>query len=235
MEDKKVLVIIPAFNEEQSIGPVLDEVATEMPEADVVVINDGSTDSTATVASSRGVAVLEHPYNMGIGATMQTGYRYAARGGWRVAVQLDADGQHPASQIKDIIRPVLEGHADLVVGSRFLDEDGHYKPSLARGAGIAVFSRVVSGIIKEKVTDTTSGFRAAGERCIDFFSTSYPDDYPEVEALVLLHKKGFSIMEVPVRMSARTGGKSSITPLRSVYYMVKVLLAIFVDLLKKVG
>jgi len=132
---------------------------------------------------------------------------------------------------------VLAGEADMVVGSRFLEDPeaagDRYRPSMARGAGIALFSRVVSRIIREPVTDTTSGFRASGRECIDFFSRRYPDDYPEVEALVLLHKTHFSIMEVPVRMMERAGGRTSITPLRSIYYMGKVMLAIFVDLLKK--
>lgn len=230
--DKRIIVIIPAFNEVATIGGVISSVKAEVPEADIVVINDGSNDNTAQTAAEPGVIVLNHPYNMGIGATMQTGYKYALNKGYDVAVQVDGDGQHPADQIRRLIEPILKGLADIVVGSRFLGEGG-YRPSIARGAGMALFSRVVSAIIREKVSDTTSGFRAAGRDCIKFFASHYPDDYPEVEALVLLHKTDFSIMEVPVSMAERAGGKSSITPLRSIYYMVKVLLAIFVDLLKK--
>lgn len=233
MKNPRILVIIPAFNEEASIKGVLTAVKRHIPQADIVVVNDGSADSTAAIAESFGVTVLYHPFNMGIGATMQTGYKYASRKGYDIAVQVDADGQHPPDQIEKLVEPVAKGRADLVVGSRFLGT-GDYRPSLARSAGMAVFSKVVSMILRERVTDTTSGFRAAGRRCIEFFSDHYPDDYPEVEALVLLHKKGFSIMEVPVVMQERGGGKSSITPVRSVYYMVKVLLAISVDLLKKV-
>ncbi|MBI5809797.1 MAG: glycosyltransferase family 2 protein [Deltaproteobacteria bacterium] len=170
---------------------------------------------------------------MGIGATMQTGYKYARMKGYDIAVQVDGDGQHPASQIKHLLDPLMQGKAHLIVGSRFLGK-GEYRPSIARSAGMAFFSRLVSAIIRERVTDTTSGFRAANHECIEFFSRRYPDDYPEVESLVLLHKKGFSIMEVPVEMSERAAGSSSITPIRSVYYMVKVFLAIAVDLLKKV-
>jgi glycosyltransferase involved in cell wall biosynthesis len=238
MKDKKrILIIIPAFNEAESVAGVIDDIRAELPVADIVVVNDGSGDETARVAEEAGVTVLSHPYNMGIGATMQTGFKYAVRKGYDVAVQVDADGQHPADQLEKVVGPVLRDEADMVVGSRFLsgsgDGDARYRPSVARGAGIAFFSKVVSRIIREKVTDTTSGFRASGRECIDFFSRRYPDDYPEVEALVLLHKRDFSIMEVPVRMRERAGGRTSITPLRSVYYMVKVLLAIFVDLLKK--
>lgn len=230
----RILIIIPAFNEEESIGGVISSIKKSMPEADIVVVNDGSSDSTREIAEGMGVSVLNLPYNLGIGATMQTGYGFARRNGYDIAVQVDADGQHPAEQIKKVVAPVLDGRADLVVGSRFLGE-GEYQPSLARGAGIYLFSRFVSFILREQVTDTTSGFRAAGPRTIEFFSHHYPDDYPEVEALVLLHKKGFSIMEVPVKMAERAGGVSSITPGRSVYYMVKVFLAILVDMLKKLN
>lgn len=230
---EKLLIIIPAFNEEASIASVISSIRENVPEADIAVVNDGSSDSTASVARASGVVVLSHLCNLGIGATVQTGYRYASIKGYGIAVQVDADGQHPADQIRRLIEPVIEGRADMVVGSRFLGA-GNYRPSLARGAGMAIFSKVVSLIIGEKVSDTTSGFRAAGKRCIAYFSRHYPDDFPEVEALVLLHRLGFSIMEVPVRMEERAGGRSSITPFKSVYYMIKVLLAIFVDLLKKV-
>ena len=228
-----ILIIIPAFNEETSIRGVIEAVRTHQPEAQILVVNDGSSDRTAEMAEAEGVTVLSHPFNMGIGATMQTGFKYALMKGYEIAVQVDGDGQHPADQIEDLVKTLVESKADLVVGSRFLDKTA-YRPSLARGAGMAIFSRLVSLIIGEKVTDTTSGFRASGPRCIEFFSAHYPDDYPEVEALVLLHKKGFSILETPVEMAPRQGGRSSITPVRSVYYMVKVLLAIFVDLIKKV-
>ncbi|MEE9614847.1 MAG: glycosyltransferase family 2 protein [Thermodesulfobacteriota bacterium] len=227
-----ILVIIPAYNEEACIAGVIDAVREAASGADIIVVNDGSGDGTARIAGDKGVPVLSHPFNMGIGATMQTGYRYAKLKGYDVAVQVDADGQHPADQINELVAPVVKGEADCVVGSRFLGQ-GDYRPSVARGAGMVVFSRVVSAIIGEKVTDTTSGFRAVGKRTIGFFSQSYPDDYPEVEALVLLHKRGLVITEVPVSMEKRAGGKSSITPAKSAYYMVKVLLAIFVDLLKK--
>lgn len=230
--DKKILIIIPAFNEEASIEGVVSLIREHAPWADIVVVNDGSTDRTGAIAERLGATVLNHIYNLGIGATMQTGYKYALQRGYDIAVQVDGDGQHPADQIIDIVRPVAEGRADIVVGSRFLGA-GEYRPSMARSAGMAFFSRLVSAIIRERVTDTTSGFRAAGRNCIEFFSSRYPDDYPEVEALVLLHKKGFRIMEVPVTMAERAGGRSSITPMKSVYYMAKVFLAILVDLIKR--
>jgi hypothetical protein len=229
----KILVILPAFNEEATVADVVNSVFAEEPNADVIVVDDGSSDKTALRAKESGAVVLMHSFNMGIGATMQTGYKYALRNGYDIAVQVDADGQHLASHIKRLLKPIIEGKAEIVVGSRFLGE-GDYKPSVARGAGIAIFSRLVSIIIGERFTDTTSGFRAAGREVIRFFSNNYPDDYPEVEALVLLHKKGFAIIETPVLMEERKGGQSSITMTKSVYYMFKVLLAIFVDLIKKV-
>ncbi|MBE9531992.1 MAG: glycosyltransferase family 2 protein [Proteobacteria bacterium] len=230
---KKAIVIIPAFNEASCISSVIKSVCAEAPGVDIVVVDDGSNDSTVEIARGEGVKVLCQKFNLGIGATMQTGYMYAHENGYDIAVQFDGDGQHPADQIAELIEPVADGSADVVVGSRFLGR-GDYKPSKSRGAGIAIFSKVVSAIIREKVTDTTSGFRAVNREVIDFYCKNYPDDYPEVEALILLHKKGFRIVEIPVTMVARMGGSSSITPMRSAYYMVKVMLAIFVELLRRV-
>ncbi len=232
MKEPKVLIIVPAFNEEETLTHVINDITANLPGTDIVVVNDGSSDATGAVAESLGVTALHHPYNLGIGATMQTGYKYASRNGYDIAVQVDGDGQHMANQVSALLIPIAKGEADIVVGSRFLGL-GEYSPSLARGAGIRFFSKLVSAIIGEHITDTTSGFRASGKRTIKFFSGHYPDDYPEVEALVILHKLGFKIAEVPVKMSERVGGKSSITPTRSVYYMVKVLLAILIDMIKK--
>lgn len=229
----KILIIIPAYNEAESIEGVISAVKKELPEADIVVINDGSRDDTSAIAKRLGVTVADLPYNMGIGVAMQTGYRYAAlKNNYDIAVQVDADGQHPPDQIKCIIGPIVEEKADAVIGSRFLIK-GEYHPSLARNIGIKVFSVVVSMITGKKLTDTTSGFRAVNKRIISFFAQNYPEDYPEVEAIVLLHKAGFSIIEISVKMKARAGGKSSITALHALYYMVKVLLAVFINVLKR--
>ena len=229
----KILTIMPAYNEAESIEAVISAVKKELPDADILVINDGSTDATSQIARGLGVTVADLPYNMGIGAAMQAGYRYAVMHGYDIAVQVDADGQHPPDQINNLVAPVMEQKADMVIGSRFLGE-GKYYPSFARHLGMKIFAFVVSVITGRKITDTTSGFRAANKDVIRFFADNYPEDYPEVEAIVLLRKAGFNIMEVPVRMEARYGGVSSITPLRSLYYMVKVLLSVFVDMLKKV-
>lgn len=232
MQKPKILIIVPAYNEEHSIGGVIQDLKQHVPSADVVVVDDGSHDGTGPVCCGSGVKVLSLPFNLGIGGAMQAGYTYAHRCSYDIAVQFDGDGQHLAAEIGKIIEPIKAGYADIVIGSRFL-ERGYYKSPVFRKAGIWIFSTVLSRILGMRVTDSTSGFRAANRRVIESFSHVYPDDYPEVEALVLLHKQKVKITEVPVRMRERTAGASSITPARSVYYMIKVLLAIFIDLLKK--
>jgi len=228
----RTLVIVPAYNEEESLPGVIRDLREHIRSADILVVNDGSKDATARIAQEAGVAVLNLPFNLGIGGAMQAGFLYAEHECYDVAVQFDGDGQHLATEIDKLLRHVREGNADLVIGSRFLDQ-GKYNTSVYRKSGIWIFSTILSRILGIRVTDSTSGFRAANRRVIEFFSRTYPDDYPEVEALVLLHKAKLRIVEVAVNMRERTGGTSSITPLRSVYYMVKVLLAIFIDLLKK--
>jgi len=228
----KILVIVPAYNEEKSLPGVIRDLREHVPLADILVVNDGSRDKTEMVARDLGVTVLGLPFNLGIGGAMQTGYRYAEQNGYDVAIQFDGDGQHVAAEVQTFLDGMRQGRADIIVGSRFL-KPGDYRSPFFRKLGIWIFSTVLSAILGMRVTDTTSGFRAANRRVIDFFARSYPEDYPEVESLVLLHRAGLTIEEVPVRMRDRTGGRSSITPIRSAYYMIKVLLAVFVDLLKK--
>ena len=227
-----ILIIIPAFNEEASLPGVIQDLRSNLPEADILVVDDGSRDRTAETARQAGVRVARLPFNLGIGGGMQTGYRYAQNRGYDIAIQFDGDGQHVAAEIGQLLGPLRAGRADIVVGSRFLQR-GDYRPSFFRKVGIRIFSTVLSSILGMTVTDTTSGFRAANRRVIEFFARSYPEDYPEVESLVLLHRAGMTIAEAPVHMRDRTGGRSSITPVRSAYYMIKVLLAVFIDLLKK--
>lgn len=229
----KTLIIIPAYNEEESLPGVIRDLRDQVPFADALVVNDGSHDKTAQVARALGVAVLDLPFNLGIGGAVQAGYRYAERNAYDVAVQFDGDGQHLAEEIKKLLRPLSAGEADLVVGSRFLTP-GVYRAPFFRRIGIGIFSFVLSRILGMTVTDSTSGFRAANRQAIQFFCCTYPDDYPEVESLVLLHKVKLRMVETAVTMRERTAGKSSITPLRSVYYMTKVLMAIFIDLMKRV-
>ncbi len=229
----KILAIVPAYNEEASLPGVIRDLREHVPAADVLVVNDGSRDATVLVARKLGVMVLDLPFNLGIGGAMQAGYLYAERNGYDIAVQFDGDGQHLASAIKKLIEPLATGKTDLVIGSRFLNPGG-YKAPVFRKLGIGIFSIVLSRILGMAMTDCTSGFRAANRRVIEFFGRTYPDDYPEVESLVLLHKAGMRMVEVSITMRERTGGKSSITPIRSIYYMTKVLMAIFIDLMKKV-
>jgi glycosyltransferase involved in cell wall biosynthesis len=226
------VAIVPAYNEEASVGRVVAELREFDPELDVVVVDDGSVDRTATVAAAAGAHVLRLPFNLGIGGAMQTGFRYAAERGYDVAVQVDGDGQHDPRELEKILAPVLAGEVDLVVGTRFEGGDG-FRSTRARRLGIRIFAWVVSRIVGQRVTDATSGFRAVSRRAIELFAADYPHDYPEVEATVMVAKARLSLREVPVAMRARAGGRSSITALRSVYYMAKVLLALFVGLFRR--
>ncbi|MDQ7062996.1 MAG: glycosyltransferase family 2 protein [candidate division KSB1 bacterium] len=225
------LIIIPAFNEQENIGRVIREIRDTGYPVDVVVINDGSTDATARVAREAGAVVINLPFNLGIGGAVQTGFKYALRHGYEYAIQLDGDGQHVAAEIRKILDPVKGGEADMAIGSRYLAETD-YKTPLMRRLGMLVFSFVNSALVGQKITDNTSGFRAFSRRAILFLAKYYPADYPEPEAVVVLGRNGFKIKEVPVRMRPRAAGESSINAFRSVYYMVKVLLAIFVDVFK---
>jgi glycosyltransferase involved in cell wall biosynthesis len=232
LAELKRLAIVPALNEEATVGRVIDEIRELDPDFDIVVVDDGSTDRTAGIAADRGAHVLRLPFNLGIGGAMQTGYRFAFERGYDVAVQVDGDGQHDPSQLPVILAPVLSGEADLCVGSRFAGGAG-YRSSFARRLGIRLFAAVVSAVVRQKVTDTTSGFRAVNRRGIALFAADYPHDYPEVEATVMCVKHKLRLREVPVQMRERGGGASSITALRSIYYMTKVLLAIFVGLFRR--
>lgn len=228
-----VLVIIPAYNEEATVTTVLDTLRDTVPEYDVLVVDDGSRDRTAEVVRGHGHGTLIRlPFNLGIGGAMQTGYKYALRNGYDIAVQCDADGQHPVSKIPDIVDAVISGKADLVIGSRYV-APSEYRPSTIRRIGKSIMSRIVDAAIGGGVTDTTSGFRAANRNVIRTFARHYPDDYPEAEALVILHKAGLKAAEIPVEMLPRQGGQTSISAPKAVYYMVKVALAIFIDLFRK--
>jgi glycosyltransferase involved in cell wall biosynthesis len=229
----KILIIIPAYNEECCIRGVIEDLREHFPQGDILVINDGSRDRTSAIAKSLGAEVIDLPHNVGIGGAVQTGFLSAVREGYDAAIQFDGDGQHHADQIEKILKPWRADRADLVVGSRFLSEGG-FTSSVQRRIGSKILSFVVSSIVREKITDTTSGFRVYSTKAMEFFSANYPEDYPEVEALILAHRKGLRIVEVPSEIGPRTGGKSSITFSQAFYYMVKVLLAISVDLIKRV-
>jgi glycosyltransferase involved in cell wall biosynthesis len=230
--DLERIAIVPALNEEETVGRVIDEIRAFDPGFDIVVVDDGSVDRTAGVAADRGAFVLRLPFNLGIGGAMQTGYRFAFERSYDIAVQIDGDGQHDPQQLPAILAPVLSGEADLCVGSRFTG-DSEFRSSFTRRVGIKIFAAVVSAVVRQKVTDTTSGFRAVNRRGIALFASDYPHDYPEVEATVMCVKHKLRLREVPVAMRERGGGSSSITAVRSVYYMTKVMLAIFVGLFRR--
>jgi glycosyltransferase involved in cell wall biosynthesis len=226
------LAIVPAYNEEGSVGRVVDEIKTADPSFEVLVVDDGSEDGTAAVARAHGAQVVRLPFNLGIGGAVQTGYRYAHAHGFDVAVQVDGDGQHDPGELAALLAPLLAGEADLVVGSRFAGTSS-YRPPLLRRLGIGLFARTISRVVGQRLTDTTSGFRAANSRAIRLFASDYPHDYPEVETTVMVVKERLRLVEVPVAMRTRAAGRSSITAGRSVYYMTKVLVAIFVGLFRE--
>jgi len=232
LRELRRLAIVPALDEEATVGSVIDEIRSFDPDFEIAVIDDGSTDRTSAVAASRAVHVIRLPFNVGIGGAVQTGYRYAFENGFDLAVQVDGDGQHDPAELPKILRPVLDDEADLVVGSRFAGHDA-YRSTAVRRVGIRIFASVVSAVVGQRITDATSGFRAANARGIALFAADYPHDYPEVEATVMCVKNGLRLEEVPVAMRERSGGRSSITTLRSIYYMAKVLLAIFVGLFRR--
>ena len=203
------------------------------PELDVVVIDDGSVDATAEVAAAAGAEVVRLPFNLGIGGAVQTGFKYALEHGYEVVLRLDGDGQHDPQELPSLLAPLERGEADVVVGSRFADGNGDYKPPFARRAGIRWFARLVSLLTGQKLTDTTSGFQAVNARAIRLFAADYPHDYPEVEAAVMVVRHRLRILEVPVRMRGRETGESSITALRSLYYAIKVTLALFVGIFRR--
>lgn len=229
---QKILVIVPAFNEEGAISNVIREIRDTGLQTDILVVNDGSSDRTESEARATGCNVVSLPFNLGIGGAVQTGFKYAAARQYSIAVQVDGDGQHIASEIPGLIEPIQNQAADVVIGSRFIEKKG-YTTSWIRRGGVAVFMTVNSLVLKQKISDNTSGFRAYNRRAIQFLAEYYPQDYPEPESVILLGTNGFRLAEVSVRMRERTHGRSSISAARSIYYMVKVVLAIFVDLFKE--
>ncbi|MBF0386522.1 MAG: glycosyltransferase family 2 protein [Candidatus Omnitrophica bacterium] len=228
----KVIAIIPAYNEAGNIARVVREVLA-LPGAVVpLVINDGSLDDTAECARSAGARVISLPFNLGIGGAVQAGYRYAAEHDFAVAVQVDGDGQHDVNFLVAIIQPVLEGQADMVIGSRFLSQSGGFRSSFSRRMGIAFFRVLIRVLTGFAASDPTSGFRACGRKLIKVYGGYYPVDFPEPEAIVVARRLGARLMEVPVEMRARLAGKSSIGRLKSPYYMIKVTAAILLHMLK---
>ncbi len=228
-----LLVLIPAYNEAANVAAVVGDVRRCLPDADVLVIDDGSADHTGPEALAAGAQVVRLPLNSGYGAALQSGYKHAVRRGYAFIGQIDADGQHRAEYLPQLFELLRCGEADVVIGSRFLDRDGHYRPSLARKVGMGLFGGVASLLMRQPVTDPTSGYQVMRRDVARFFTTDvYPADYPDADILILLHRSGFRIREVAVQMRMPTG-KSMHAGHRSLYYVYKMLLSIFVTVLRR--
>ncbi|HET6571482.1 MAG TPA: glycosyltransferase family 2 protein [Solirubrobacterales bacterium] len=233
------LVFIPAWNEAESVASVIDGVRERLPDVDVLVVDDGSTDETAARAAAAGAAVASLPFNQGLGAALQTGYLYALREGYDFCAHLDADGQHPPAEVARLLEQVRADRADLVIGSRFHDDgertgdaeeiDGEdYRATISRRIGISVFRFFLTLATRQRFTDTTSGMRAANRRVMELFSENYSPDFAEIESLQLAVREGLRVEEVPVRMLERAGGSSFLTPLRSSFFIFKGLIVLLV-------
>lgn len=229
-----ILLIIPAYNEELNIIATYSKVQNYMSKnnnkLDVIVINDGSTDSTYNVCKKNKIPVINLVYNLGIGNAVQTGYMYAKKHGYSIAIQFDGDGQHDIGNLDDLIDPILNNKANMVIGSRFIDDtSSDFKSTKMRRTGIKIISWTISILTNKKILDTTSGYRAIDKRLIDLFATNYPGEYPEPISIVKAIKHKYKIKEIPVRMNERTKGKSSINAWKSVYYMINVVFSIIIE------
>jgi glycosyltransferase involved in cell wall biosynthesis len=233
IERVRTLVFIPAWNEEASVAGVIAGVREALPDADVLVVDDGSEDATAARAGAAGALVASLPFNQGLGAALQTGYLYALQEGYDCCAHLDADGQHPPQEVARLLDEVAAGRADLVIGSRYHErgapeEGDDYKPTISRRIGTSVFRFFLTLATRQRFTDTTSGMRAANRRVMALFSQHYSPDFAEIESLQLAVRQGLRVEEVPVRMLERTGGSSFLTPLRSAFFIFKGMIVLLV-------
>lgn len=222
-----VLVIIPAYNEQDNIKNVIYNLQKETVNIDYIIINDCSKDNTAKICIENKFNYISLPVNLGIGGSVQTGYQYAWEHGYDIAIQHDGDGQHDSTYIEQILHPIISGQADITIGSRFIEKEG-FQSSKSRRLGIAFLSKLIYLCSGTKVKDVTSGYRAVNKKFIHFYAENYPADYPEPEAIVAASLNGARIKEVPVIMRERTNGVSSINFTKSIYYMIKVSLAIII-------
>lgn len=228
----RIIAVVPAYNEAKNIEGVINNIKKEEPDLDILVIDDGSVDNTTFIAqNSQKATVITLPHNLGIGGVVQTGFKYAERNNYDLIVRLDGDGQHPAEGITKILQPVLTGEADLVIGSRFLKDSETY-PDFIRRVGQRIISFFVSILSGQKISDSTSGFRCYNKKVIVLLNKYYPADYPEPEEIIFLKKNNFKIKEVAVSMFQREEGNSSITFIKSLYYMMKVILSLFISILR---
>ena len=228
----KAIVIVPAYNEQDNIRNTLKDLRENGAGADILVMNDCSTDRTEEIMKEEGVNYLSFPVNLGIGGGVQAGYQYARDNGYGIAIQFDGDGQHEAKYLKDLMAPLISGEADIAIGSRFVEHEG-FQSSGARRLGIGILSRLIRVLCGVKVLDVTSGMRAVNRRFIEEYAEHYAQDYPEPEALLYAGLRKARIREVPVQMKERAGGKSSISTVKSVYYMIKVSLALIIGRITK--
>ena len=240
MERAKTLVIIPAFNEENNIGSVVQRVKECLPEAEVVTVDDGSSDQTRWKAMEASAKVLSHPFNLGYGSALQTGYRYALRKGYGELVQMDGDGQHDPSFIPQLLAVIRKGEADIAIGSRFLpttvigSENQPYRAPFIRRLGMKFFGAISSLLIQQKVTDPTSGYQAMNRRVLEWVSSDqFPCDYPDADVIIMLHRAGFRIREVAVQMFENRDKKSMHSGWKPLYYVFKMFLSILVTLMRK--
>lgn len=224
---EKRLVIIPAYNESGSIEKTVKDIKENAPSFDYVVINDCSTDHTGEICRENGIHVVNLPVNLGIGGGVQTGYLYAKRHGYDVAVQFDGDGQHNAKYLEEMAEHLSENHLDMLIGSRFITNEG-FQSSTLRRVGIKYFTCLIKLLTGATITDPTSGMRMVNRTLIDYFADNYPKDYPEPESVVDILKRKYKVGELPVIMNEREEGVSSISPIKSVYYMIKVSMAIVI-------
>lgn len=240
MSEAESLIFIPAWNERESVAGVISSVREELPDAELLVIDDGSRDGTGELVRSMGVSVATLPFNQGLGAALQTGYIYAERRGFKACAHLDSDGQHRASDVRALLEEIWEGRADLAIGSRWVlpseelgAEPGDYRPTLTRSLGIKLFRKTLTLTTSHHFTDTTSGLRAAGPRAIKLFAERYSADYPELESLQRASRERLQIVEVPVRMMPRVAGESKINPLNSAFFAFNGMIVLTVGSLRK--
>ena len=235
---KKILLIIPAYNESENITNVYNTIKeynerTDDIKLDYVIINDGSTDNTMEICKKYNMNVVELINNLGIGGAVQTGYLYAYQNGYDIAVQFDGDGQHDVNYVANICKPLIEENVDLCIGSRYLDNtSSKFKSTFMRRFGKNIISIIIKICTGKKITDPTSGFRAANRDIMKLFAKDYPTDYPEPESIVNVIKSGYKVTETPVSMNERVGGKSSINVLKSAHYMIKVSISLIIDSLR---
>lgn len=228
---KKGIIIIPVYNEEYNIKKVIEDLKKEI-EFKLLLINDGSSDKTTTVVKEENrVNIINLPYNLGIGGAVQTGFQYAHKNNYNMVIRMDGDGQHKADQIKKILQPILNRKADVIIGSRFLDNSSK-NTTFIRRVGQAIISLLVSLIARQRITDSTSGFRCYNEKALNLLNQYYPVDYPEPEEIIFLKKNGIKIREIAVLMKQREEGESSLTTIKSFYYMIKVTLSIFINIFR---